>query len=90
MIVFNNGGVYGGDRRSFEEILGFYKEDLVLMLFVLNVGYYKFIEVFGGKGYIVEMFDEFKFVFFELFVVRKLVVVNVIIDFFVGVESGRL
>ncbi|CAH8381016.1 unnamed protein product [Eruca vesicaria subsp. sativa] len=90
VIVFNNGGVYGGDRRSPEEISGPYKEDPAPTSFVPNAGYHKLIEAFGGKGYIVETPDELKSALSESFAARKPAVVNVIIDPFAGAESGRL
>lgn len=90
VIVFNNGGVYGGDRRSPEEISGPHKEDPAPTSFVPNAGYHKLIEAFGGKGYIVETPDELKSALSESFAARKPAVVNVIIDPFAGAESGRL
>lgn len=59
VIIFNNGGVYGGDWCFVEDIVGFYKDDFVLMFFVLGVCYDLVMEVFGGKGYLVENFEEF-------------------------------
>ncbi|KAJ4882617.1 2-hydroxyacyl-CoA lyase [Raphanus sativus] len=90
VIVFNNGGVYGGDRRSPEEISGPHKEDPAPTSFVPNAGYHKLIEAFGGKGYIVGTPDELKSALSESFAARKPAVVNVIIDPFAGAESGRL
>ncbi|KAG7550968.1 thiamine diphosphate-binding fold [Arabidopsis thaliana x Arabidopsis arenosa] len=90
IIVFNNGGVYGGDRRGPEEISGPHKEDPAPTSFVPNAGYHKLIEAFGGKGYIVETPDELKSSLAESFAARKPAVVNVIIDPFAGAESGRL
>ncbi|KAG2300303.1 hypothetical protein Bca52824_036775 [Brassica carinata] len=90
VIVFNNGGVYGGDRRSPEEISGPHREDPAPTSFVPNAGYHKLIEAFGGKGYIVETPDELKSALSESFAARKPAVVNVIIDPFAGAESGRL
>lgn len=90
VIVFNNGGVYGGDRRGPEEISGPYKEDPAPTSFVPNAGYHKLIEAFGGKGYVVETPDELKSALSESFAARKPAVVNVIVDPFAGAESGRL
>lgn len=90
IIVFNNGGVYGGDRRSPEEISGPHKEDPAPTSFVPNAGYHKLIEAFGGKGYIVGTPDELKTALAESFAARKPAVVNVIVDPFAGAESGRL
>ncbi|RYQ87345.1 2-hydroxyacyl-CoA lyase-like [Arachis ipaensis] len=49
VIVFNNGGVYGGDRRIPKEINGPHKDDPAPTSFVSKTGYHTLIEVFGGK-----------------------------------------
>ncbi|KAL8161818.1 hypothetical protein V2J09_013307 [Rumex salicifolius] len=90
IIVFNNGGVYGGDRRSPEEISGPHKDDPAPTSFVPNAGYHILIEAFGGKGYLVSNPDELKSALTESFSARKPAVINVIIDPFAGSESGRL
>ncbi|KAI9085654.1 hypothetical protein K1719_032497 [Acacia pycnantha] len=90
VIVFNNGGVYGGDRRSPEEVDGPYKDDPAPTSFVPNAGYHILIEAFGGKGYIVKTPEELKSALSESFSARKPTVINVIIDPFAGAESGRL
>ncbi|KAI3736673.1 hypothetical protein L2E82_26623 [Cichorium intybus] len=53
VILFNNGGVYGGDRRSPENISRPYKDDLAPTSFVPGAAYHALIEAFGGKGYLV-------------------------------------
>ncbi|KAF9598563.1 hypothetical protein IFM89_028190 [Coptis chinensis] len=51
---FNNGGVYGGDRRNLEEIIGPYKDDPAPTSFVPVQRYHHLVmEAFGGKGYLV-------------------------------------
>ncbi|KAK4279862.1 hypothetical protein QN277_011567 [Acacia crassicarpa] len=90
VIVFNNGGVYGGDRRGPEEVDGPYKDDPAPTSFVPNAGYHILIEAFGGKGYIVKTPEELKSALSESFSARKPAVINVIIDPFAGAESGRL
>ncbi|KAJ1442555.1 TPP-binding enzyme, conserved site [Sesbania bispinosa] len=90
VIVFNNGGVYGGDRRSPEEINGPYKDDPAPTSFVPNAGYHSLIEAFGGKGYLVGTPDELKSALSESFSARKPAVINVVIDPYAGSESGRL
>ncbi|PNX93948.1 2-hydroxyacyl-CoA lyase [Trifolium pratense] len=89
-IVFNNGGVYGGDRRSAEEINGPHKEDPAPTSFVPNAGYHTMMEAFGGKGYLVGTPDELKSALSESFSARKPAVINVVIDPYAGSESGRL
>ena len=90
VIVFNNGGVYGGDRRSAEEIDGPYKEDPAPTSFVPNAGYHTMMEAFGGKGYLVGTPDELKSALSESFSARKPAVINVVIDPYAGSESGRM
>ncbi|KAF5749972.1 hypothetical protein HS088_TW03G00300 [Tripterygium wilfordii] len=90
VIVFNNGGVYGGDRRSPEEITGPYKEDPAPTSFVPCAAYHTLIEAFGGKGYLVGTPDELKSALTESFSARKPAVINVTIDPYAGAESGRL
>ncbi|CAH2057225.1 unnamed protein product [Thlaspi arvense] len=90
VIVFNNGGVYGGDRRSSEEITGPYKDDPAPTSFVPGAAYHTLIEAFGGKGYIVKTPNELKSTLAESFSARKPAVINVIIDPYAGAESGRL
>lgn len=90
VIVFNNGGVYGGDRRNPEEINGPYKEDPAPTSFVPGAGYHVLMQAFGGKGYIVETPAELKSALSEAFSARKPAVINVIIDPYAGAESGRM
>lgn len=90
VIVFNNGGVYGGDRRSRNELSGPFKDDPAPTSFVPNAGYHILIEAFGGKGYLAGTPEELKSALSESFSARKPAVVNVIIDPYAGSESGRL
>ncbi|KAJ7975782.1 Thiamine pyrophosphate dependent pyruvate decarboxylase family protein [Quillaja saponaria] len=90
VIVFNNGGVYGGDRRSPEEIDGPYKHDPAPTSFVPGAGYHILIEAFGGKGYLVGTPEELKAALSESFSAQKPAVINVTIDPYAGAESGRL
>lgn len=90
VIVFNNGGVYGGDRRNPEEISGPYKEDPAPTSFVPGAAYHVLIEAFGGKGYLVGTPDELKSALSQSFSARKPAVINVTIDPYAGSESGRL
>lgn len=90
VIVFNNGGVYGGDRRSPEEVGGPYKDDPAPTSFVHEAKYHVLIEAFGGKGYVVRDPAQLKSALDESFSAKKPAVINVIIDPFAGSESGRL
>ncbi|XP_044468423.1 2-hydroxyacyl-CoA lyase-like isoform X1 [Mangifera indica] len=90
VIVFNNGGVYGGDRRNPEEITGPHKDDPAPTSFVPGAAYHTLMGAFGGKGYLVGTPDELKSALTESFAARKPAVINVIIDPFAGAESGRM
>ncbi|CAK7344203.1 unnamed protein product [Dovyalis caffra] len=90
VIVFNNGGVYGGDRRNPEEITGPFKDDPAPTSFVPGAAYHVLIEAFGGKGYLVGTPDELKSALNESFTAKKPAVINVTIDPYAGAESGRM
>lgn len=90
VIVFNNGGVYGGDRRNLEEIKGPFKDDPAPTSFVPGAAYHTLIEAFGGKGYLAGTPQELKSALSESFTARKPAVINVTIDPYAGAESGRL
>ncbi|KAI3462575.1 hypothetical protein Pfo_019238 [Paulownia fortunei] len=90
VIVFNNGGVYGGDRRNPEEIAGPYKDDPAPTSFVPGAAYHLLLEAFGGKGHLAGTPDELKSALAESFSARKPTVINVTIDPYAGAESGRL
>ncbi|KAL7131622.1 hypothetical protein ABFS83_12G016700 [Erythranthe nasuta] len=90
VIVFNNGGVYGGDRRNPEEITGPHKDDPAPTSFVPGAAYHLLMESFGGKGYLVSTPDELKSALEESFSARKPAVINVVIDPYAGAESGRM
>ncbi|KAL2247001.1 2-hydroxyacyl-CoA lyase [Sesamum indicum] len=90
VIVFNNGGVYGGDRRNPEEITGPYKDDPAPTSFVPGAAYHLLLEAFGGKGYLAGTPDELKSALVQAFTARKPTVINVTIDPYAGAESGRL
>ncbi|KAJ3685206.1 hypothetical protein LUZ61_014370 [Rhynchospora tenuis] len=90
VIVFNNGGVYGGDRRTPEEVTGPHKDDPAPTSFVPGAAYHTLMEAFGGKGYRASTPDELKSALSESFSARKPAVINLIIDPYAGAESGRL
>ncbi|QHO07016.1 2-hydroxyacyl-CoA lyase [Arachis hypogaea] len=60
VIVFNNGGIYGGDRRIHEEMNRPHKDDLAPTSFVSKASYHALIEAFGGKDYLIGAYDELK------------------------------
>ncbi|XP_020251781.1 2-hydroxyacyl-CoA lyase [Asparagus officinalis] len=90
VIVFNNGGVYGGDRRNSDEITGPYKDDPAPTSFVPEAAYHTMMEAFGGKGYLASNPRELKSALSESFSAKKPAVINVIVDPYAGAESGRL
>ncbi|XXG80497.1 hypothetical protein AAC387_Pa09g1346 [Persea americana] len=90
VIVFNNGGVYGGDRRNPEDITGPFKGDPAPTSFVPGAAYHTLIEAFGGRGYIVGTPQELKSALTESFSARKPTVINVTVDPYAGLESGRM
>jgi 2-hydroxyacyl-CoA lyase 1 len=90
VIIFNNGGVYGGDRRPPEDKVGPHKDDPAPTSFVPGARYDLVMEAFGGKGYLVGNPDELKAALKESFAARKPAVINVTIDPFAGSESGRM
>ncbi|XP_058185296.1 2-hydroxyacyl-CoA lyase-like [Rhododendron vialii] len=85
VIVFNNSGVYGGDRRSLEEIIGLFKDELALTSFIPGAAYHLLIDTFQDKGYLVGTPDELK-----SFAAQKPGVINFTVDPYAGSESGRL
>ncbi|XP_022764275.1 2-hydroxyacyl-CoA lyase-like [Durio zibethinus] len=89
VIVFNNGGVYGGDRRSPEEVTPL-KDDPAPTTFIPGAAYHTLMEACGGKGYLVGTRGELKSGRSESFSTRKPAIINVIIDPFAGAESGRM
>lgn len=90
VIIFNNGGVYGGDRRIAEDIQGPHKDDPAPTSFVPGAGYHTVMEAFGGKGYLVGTPQELQSALTEAFSKRNPAVINVTIDPYAGAESGRM
>ncbi|KAI5077879.1 hypothetical protein GOP47_0007703 [Adiantum capillus-veneris] len=90
VIVFNNGGVYGGDRRNPEDIEGPHKADPAPTSFVPDAKYHALMEAFGGKGYCATTPQELQDAVKESFAARKPALINVILDPFAGSESGRM
>ncbi|KAG6551985.1 hypothetical protein Mapa_006291 [Marchantia paleacea] len=90
IIIFNNGGVYGGDRRPAEDIVGPHKDDPAPTSFVPGARYDIMMEAFGGKGYLAGTPEELELALKESFAARKPAVINVTIDPYAGSESGRM
>ncbi|QHO20554.1 2-hydroxyacyl-CoA lyase [Arachis hypogaea] len=59
-IIYNNGGVYSGDRRIPEEINGPHKDDPTPTSFVSKAGYHALVETFGRKDYHIGTPNELK------------------------------
>ncbi|KAJ6934962.1 2-hydroxyacyl-CoA lyase [Populus alba x Populus x berolinensis] len=79
VIVFNNGGVYGGP----------FKDDPAPTSFVPGAAYHVLIEAFGGKGYLVGTPDELKSALSESFTARKHSCLKCRFDPYAGAESGK-
>jgi len=97
-VVFNNGGIYGGDRREAAlkelaqaglEAAG-YGGDPEPTAFVPHARYELLAEAFGGAGVCVEDAAGLKAAFKEALETRRTTVINVQIDPFAGVESGNV
>ncbi|GBG84848.1 hypothetical protein CBR_g39224 [Chara braunii] len=90
VIVMNNGGVYGGDRRPASEKANAFASDPAPTAFVPNIKYEMLMGAFGGKGYVASTVDELAKVCKDAFAAREPALINVIIDPFAGTESGQL
>eukprot|EP00897_Mesotaenium_endlicherianum_P001322 jgi/Mesen1/1217/ME000129S00316 len=90
VIVMNNGGVYGGDRRGAIDLPEAVRNDPPPTSFVPKARYDLLIEAFGGKGYFVHTPEELAEALHEAFSAKKPAVINVTIDPMAGVESGRM
>ncbi|KAH7299167.1 hypothetical protein KP509_25G075700 [Ceratopteris richardii] len=90
IFVFNNGGVYGGDRRSPDDIQGPWEADPAPTSFVPDAKYHILMEAFGAKGYSVATPEELQHAVTESFAARKPALINVVVDPYAGSESGRM
>ena len=90
VIVMNNGGVYGGDRRGAVDIPEPYHNDPAPTSFVAGIKYHLLMTAFGGKGYSVETPGQLAEAVREAFGAKKPALINVTIDPFAGAESGRM
>lgn len=90
IIVMNNSGVYGGDRRGEVADAGYTKKDPAPTDFVPDARYDKVMEALGGKGYYVTTGDDFAAAVKVAFQARQPSLINVVVDPFAGVESGRM
>ena len=98
VVVFNNGGIYGGDRRTDElreaavaglEKAGF-AEDPAPTAFVPNARYDLLATAFGGDGHYVKSAQELQDALNESLRCSRPSVINVVIDPKAGVESGTV
>ncbi|XP_024541758.1 2-hydroxyacyl-CoA lyase isoform X1 [Selaginella moellendorffii] len=90
VIIFNNDGVYGGDRRTPEDKEGPLKDFPAPTSFIPCARYDKVMEAFGGSGYFVKEPKELESAVNEAFASKKPALINVRIDPFAGSESGRM
>lgn len=98
VIVFNNGGIYGGDRRADElrqrataglETAG-WPDDPAPTAFVPGSRYDMLATAFGGVGYDVRTADELAMALKSSLASRQPALINVTIDPKAGVESGTV
>lgn len=98
IIVFNNGGIYGGDRRldtvkeaaaAGLESAGF-PNDPAPTSFVSNARYDMLAVAFGGDGYNVDTAEDLKDALSQALVTKQPSIINVAIDPRAGVESGTV
>lgn len=86
----NNSGVYGGDRRGEIPEAGYARTDPAPTDFVPGARYDKVMEALGGTGYNAATGDEFAAAVKAAFAARQPALINVVVDPFAGVESGRM
>eukprot|EP00884_Botryococcus_braunii_P001876 jgi/Botrbrau1/1168/Bobra.0162s0055.2 len=98
VIVFNNSGIYGGDRRVEPLIeaaekgakLAGFGQDPPPTAFVPKAGYHEIATAFGGEGYEVESAAQLATAVRIAFSSRKPALINVLLDPMAGVESGNV
>eukprot|EP00877_Chromochloris_zofingiensis_P007714 jgi/Chrzof1/3196/Cz12g15140.t1 len=98
IVVFNNNGIYGGDRRAKELAAAAtagatahgFASDPSPTDFVPNARYQMVMEAFGGRGYQVDTAEQLRVVCVEAFNSRRPALVNITIDPMAGVESGNV
>ena len=97
-IVFNNGGIYGGDRRP-EEVknaaaaglkLAGYPNDPPPTSFVPGARYDMLAKAFGGEGFLVETAESLQTALETSMHTKGTAVINVLISPTAGVESGNV
>ena len=99
-IIFNNGGVYGGDRRGkhLQDLavqglmnkVGCGADDPAPTAFVPGAKYETLATAFGGVGVHVADVDQLQVAVKEALTSKKTTVINVEIDPMAGVESGNV
>jgi len=92
IIVFNNNGIYGGNQKS--EPSCAFPSDPSPTCFVPTARYDQMMAAFGGDGYFAQTYEELdsslSLAFSKAILEKKPAVINVAIDPFCGVESGRM
>ncbi|KAH3744743.1 2-hydroxyacyl-CoA lyase [Pelomyxa schiedti] len=89
VIVFNNGGIYGGTPTS-DIASGNPLSSIPPTSFSPGIRYDKIMEAFGGKGYFAQTLYELQAYCQVAFCAKKPALINVVIDPQAGVESGSL
>jgi len=98
VLVFNNGGIYGGDRRSPHAVstalagaaVGGFPADPPPTAFVPGARYSMVMQAFGGRGYDASDAAALQAACGEAFGARRPALINIVIDPQAGVESGTV
>jgi oxalyl-CoA decarboxylase len=85
VVVFNNGGIYGGTDENPSG-----GSDVATTVFVKDARYDKMMEAFGGVGVYATSPDELKVAVNAALESGKPTLVNAVIDETAGTESGRI
>ncbi|KAK9828489.1 hypothetical protein WJX72_000277 [[Myrmecia] bisecta] len=98
VIIFNNNGIYGGDRR--EDRLrqaaargaqaGGFSQDPIPTAFVADSRYELIMEAFGGESFSVNSSSQLASACRIAFAARRPALINITIDPMAGVESGNV
>lgn len=93
VIVFENGGIYGGDRRPDDlqrAASSALPEDPAPTSFAPGCRYDLVMQGLGGKGFCASNATELREACEQAFSLRKPALINVVLDPFAGTESGRM
>ena len=98
IIIMNNSGIYGGDRRQPElqaaaaegMKAGKFGSDPEPTAFVPSARYDRMMDAFGGENYVTSSASQLAAACRIAFAARRPALINCIIDPMAGVESGNV